>query len=219
MPVTRGDAVALAKALVAVDSQNPSLVPGGAGESAVAAMLGDVLRDWGFAVELHEVAPGRPNVVARIGRSGGRSLMYNGHLDVVGVSGMTHAPFAADERDGRIHGRGAADMKAGIAAMCAAAAGGIVTTSGAPPQRLATSGDRATTRSLRGGRRPASARTTGADAGTSLGCCSIVMRIEPSSRGSASFTRSHSSSISSRTCSVVSPGMVRRSTDSSHRSG
>jgi acetylornithine deacetylase len=122
MPVMRGDAVALAKALVAVDSQNPSLVPGGAGESAVAATLGDVLRDWGFAVELHEVAPGRPNVVARIGRSGGRSLMFNGHLDVVGVSGMTHAPFAAEERDGRIHGRGAADMKAGIAAMCAAAA-------------------------------------------------------------------------------------------------
>jgi acetylornithine deacetylase len=48
--------------------------------------------------------------------------MLNGHLDVVGTDGMTHAPFAAEERDGRLYGRGACDMKAGVAAMCAAAA-------------------------------------------------------------------------------------------------
>ena len=119
---TRGDAVALTKALVAVDSRNPSLVGGAAGEAAVGRVLADVLRDWGFAVEIQEVAAGRPNVVARVGKSGGRSLMFNGHLDVVGVEGMTHAPFDPVERDGRIYGRGSADMKAGIAAMCAAAA-------------------------------------------------------------------------------------------------
>jgi acetylornithine deacetylase len=50
------------------------------------------------------------------------SLMFNGHLDVVGTEGMTHAPFAAEERDGLLYGRGSADMKGGIAAMCAAAA-------------------------------------------------------------------------------------------------
>ena len=61
------------------------------------------------------------NVVARVGKSGGRSLMFNGHLDVVGVEGMTHAAFDPVEKDGRIYGRGSADMKAGIAAMCAAA--------------------------------------------------------------------------------------------------
>jgi acetylornithine deacetylase len=118
----RGNAVALTKALVAVDSQNPSLVPGAAGEAGVARVLADVLREWGFRVELQDIAPGRPNVVARIGKAGGRSLMFNGHLDVVGVAGMTHAPFDPVEKDGSIYGRGSADMKAGIAAMCAAAA-------------------------------------------------------------------------------------------------
>jgi acetylornithine deacetylase len=48
--------------------------------------------------------------------------MFNGHLDVVGVEGMVHAPWDAEERDGRIYGRGATDMKGGVAAMCAAAA-------------------------------------------------------------------------------------------------
>jgi acetylornithine deacetylase len=48
--------------------------------------------------------------------------MLNGHLDVVGTERMSHAPFDAHERDGRIYGRGAADMKGGIAAICAAAA-------------------------------------------------------------------------------------------------
>jgi acetylornithine deacetylase len=122
MSVARGDAVALTKALVAVDSQNPSLVVGGAGEAEVARVLGDVLREWGFAVEIQEVGAGRPNVVARTGNPGARSLMLNGHLDVVSVAGMTHAPFEALEKGGRIYGRGSADMKAGIAAMCAAAA-------------------------------------------------------------------------------------------------
>lgn len=122
MTVTRGDAIALTKALVAIDSQNPSLVPGGAGEAVVANTLAGVLREWGFAAELQEIAPGRLNVVARIGKRGGRSLMLNGHLDVVGVAGMTHPPFDPVEKSGRIYGRGSADMKAGIAAMCAAAA-------------------------------------------------------------------------------------------------
>jgi acetylornithine deacetylase len=120
--IQRGDALALAKALIAIDSQNPSLVTGGVGEAAVASALADVLREWGFAVEVQDVAPGRPNVIARIGKPGGRTLMFNGHLDVVGVEGMTHAPFNPVEKNGRIYGRGSADMKGGIAAMCAAAA-------------------------------------------------------------------------------------------------
>src|SRR5262249_12323883 len=73
-------------------------------------------------VELQHAAPQRPNVIARAGKAGGRTLMFNGHLDVVGVEGMSHAPWDAFQREGRIYGRGSADMKSGVAAMCAAAA-------------------------------------------------------------------------------------------------
>ncbi|HEY4306216.1 MAG TPA: ArgE/DapE family deacylase [Gemmatimonadaceae bacterium] len=121
MSVARGDCVALTRELVRIDSRNPSLVAGGVGEANVARALADVLRAWGLSVDVTDAAPGRPNVVARIGKSGGRSLMFNGHLDVVGTEGMVHEPFAADQGDSRIYGRGSCDMKAGVAAMCAAA--------------------------------------------------------------------------------------------------
>lgn len=121
--IPRGDAAALARALVQVDSRNPQLVPGAPGEAAVARLLAEVLGGWGFDVEVVEAAPGRPNVIGRVGRAGDAPpLLFDGHVDVVGTEGMTHAPFAAELRDGSIHGRGAADMKGGVAAMCAAAA-------------------------------------------------------------------------------------------------
>ena len=122
MSIAVGDAVALTRALVRVDSRNPLLVPNAPGERAVAELLAGVLSDWGFRVDLHDALPGRPNVVARIGKPGGRTLMFNGHLDVVGVEGMTHAPWDATEWGDRIYGRGSSDMKSGVAAMCAAAA-------------------------------------------------------------------------------------------------
>ncbi|MBX9927414.1 MAG: M20/M25/M40 family metallo-hydrolase, partial [Gemmatimonadaceae bacterium] len=118
----RGDTVALARALVAIDSRNPSLVAGAPGERACAKALAATLNTWGFRdVELQDSGSDRPNVIARLGAPDGRSLILNGHLDVVGTEGMTHAPFAAELRDGRLWGRGAADMKGGVAAMCAAA--------------------------------------------------------------------------------------------------
>ena len=123
MSIAVGDAVALARELVRVDSRNPVLVPGARGEAEVAGVLAAVLESWGFTVELRDAAPGRPNVIARIGGGGGgRSLMLNGHLDTVGIDGMTHDAFDPVIRDGRLHGRGACDMKSGVAAMCAAAA-------------------------------------------------------------------------------------------------
>jgi acetylornithine deacetylase len=124
MPIPRGDAVALARALIQIDSRNPTLAPDSPGEGDCARTLGSVLDDWGFSVELMESVPGRPNVVARIGPRNAPALMLNGHLDVVGVEGMIHNPFSAQVRGDRIYGRGSADMKGGVAAMCAAAAKG-----------------------------------------------------------------------------------------------
>jgi acetylornithine deacetylase len=120
--IPRGDAVALARALIQIDSRNPTLAPDSPGEAGCARSLASVLDDWGFAVEITDIAPGRSNVVARIGPADAPALMLNGHLDVVGVEGMVHDPFAAELRDNRIYGRGSADMKGGLAAMCAAAA-------------------------------------------------------------------------------------------------
>src|SRR5258706_3602048 len=124
MPIPRGDAVALARAIIQIDSRNPTLAPDSPGEGDCARTLASVLDDWGFSVQLMESAPGRPNVVARIGPRDAPALMLNGHLDVVGVEGMIHNPFSAQIRGGRIYGRGSADMKGGVAAMCAAAAKG-----------------------------------------------------------------------------------------------
>lgn len=118
-----GDATSLTRALVRIDSRNPSLVQNAPGEGAVGVFLAEALREWGMQVELQEAAPGRSNVVARIGpaKSGAPTLMFNGHIDVVDVEAMRHPPFEADERDGRVYGRGSSDMKSGVAAMCAAA--------------------------------------------------------------------------------------------------
>ena len=122
MRVEPGDGVGLARELIRIDSRNPSLVANAPGEAAVARALAEILESWVFHAELRDAAPGRPNVVARVGKPGARSLMFNGHVDVVDVVGMTHAPWDAEERDGRLYGRGSSDMKGGVAAMCAAAA-------------------------------------------------------------------------------------------------
>ncbi len=114
-------AIELLRDLIAIDSVNPSLVPGGAGESEIANAVAAELRKIGLDVEIEEAAPGRPNVIGVLeGRSPGRSLMYCGHLDTVAVVGM-EAPFDPVERDGRLYGRGSADMKGGVASMIAAA--------------------------------------------------------------------------------------------------
>jgi acetylornithine deacetylase len=111
--------------LVAIDSVNPDLVPGGAGEERIAAFVAAWLRDAGLEVAIDEPAgadPPRPSVVAFArGRGGGRSLMLNAHMDTVGVEGMAdpHVPRVAG---GRLYGRGAYDMKGGLAACMLAGA-------------------------------------------------------------------------------------------------
>ena len=113
--------IELLKTLVGIDSVNPSLVPGGAGEGEIAKAIAGELAGCGCTVELTDVAPGRPNVVGVLaGRRPGRTLLLCGHIDTVGVTGMA-APFSPVLRDGRLYGRGAVDMKGGVAAMLGAA--------------------------------------------------------------------------------------------------
>ena len=118
-------AAAITARLVAIESVNPSLVAGGSGEATVAAAVADFLRGHGFGVTVQEAAPGRPNVIGVLPGTGGPDaplLMLNGHTDTVGVDGMTIPPFAPAERDGRLYGRGAYDMKGGLGAIFAAGA-------------------------------------------------------------------------------------------------
>lgn len=104
------------RALVRMDSVNPSLVPGAAGEAGVASYVATTLRAIGMEVAIHEPEPGRPSVVGTLrGTGGGRSLMLNAHYDTVGVDGMKD-PFAAEIRGERLFGRGAYDMKGSLGA-------------------------------------------------------------------------------------------------------
>jgi acetylornithine deacetylase/succinyl-diaminopimelate desuccinylase-like protein len=104
--------------LVAIDSVNPDLVAGAAGEGEIARYVAAWLERAGLEVELEEVAPGRFNTVGIApGRGGGRSLMLNAHMDTVGVAGMERPPFEPAVDDGRLYGRGAYDMKASLAAI------------------------------------------------------------------------------------------------------
>jgi acetylornithine deacetylase len=112
-----GDSVEQVLALlIRTPSVNPLLAPGeGDGEVAVAAVIRDWLTARGVEAWLEEAAPGRPNVMARIG-TGGPVLLLCGHIDTVSAAGMSE-PFEPVVRDGRMHGRGSYDMKSGVAAM------------------------------------------------------------------------------------------------------
>jgi acetylornithine deacetylase len=107
--------------LVATPSVNPAFSGGTTDESEVAAVVAEELEAAGLEVERLDAAPGRTSVVGRRpGRGGGRSLLLYAHLDTVGAEGMTD-PFRPVVREGRMYGRGAYDMKGGLAACLEAA--------------------------------------------------------------------------------------------------
>lgn len=127
---TMDDPIDLLRQLVAINSVNPAIAPDGPGETELARFVAD----WCAArsIETHWIEPvaGRPSVVAVArGTGGGRSLMLNAHLDTVDVVGMD-APFMARRDGARLYGRGALDMKAGLAAA-------MVVLAAAHAQRLA----------------------------------------------------------------------------------
>jgi acetylornithine deacetylase len=111
--------------LVAIDSVNPALVPGGAGEAEIAAFVAGWLTEQGLEVVVDDSVDGRPSVVGVAhGSGGGPALMLNAHLDTVGVAGMDR-PHEPAVRDGRLYGRGAYDMKGGLAAIMLAGAAAV----------------------------------------------------------------------------------------------
>ncbi|HEY6960788.1 MAG TPA: M20/M25/M40 family metallo-hydrolase [Gaiellaceae bacterium] len=109
-------AAELTAALVAIDSVNPDLVADGAGEREIAAYIEQWARDSALEADVHEATAGRPSVVVRArGTGGGRTLLLCGHTDTVTTEGMRE-PLVARREGDRLHGRGAYDMKGGLAA-------------------------------------------------------------------------------------------------------
>jgi succinyl-diaminopimelate desuccinylase len=112
------EAVDLLKQMIRLKSVNP---PGD--EEPVARLLQSVLQKSGVETEIQQLAPNRSNLVARIRGTGGKgSLIFSGHMDTVppGDIAWEFDPYGAAEKDGRIYGRGASDMKSGLAAMTTA---------------------------------------------------------------------------------------------------
>ncbi|MFI4994887.1 MAG: ArgE/DapE family deacylase [Hyphomicrobiales bacterium] len=116
-------AAELLRNLVSINSVNPDLVPGAAGEEEIASFCAGWLKRRGFEVHRLEARQGRPSVVGIAkGKGGGRSLMFNGHIDTVTLAGYDGDPLEARLEDGKLYGRGSFDMKRGVAAMLVAAA-------------------------------------------------------------------------------------------------
>jgi succinyl-diaminopimelate desuccinylase len=116
--IDHGALVEVVQALVCVPSvYDPST---GRSEEGAARLVAHQMRDFGWTPEMDPVAPGRPNVYAVVeGGRPGPTLMFEGHTDVVtegDPDAWTSDPFGAEIRDGRLYGRGSADMKSGLVA-------------------------------------------------------------------------------------------------------
>lgn len=120
--VDRAFTIESLRGLVRVNSVNPAMEPGAPGEQEAADYVAQLMNHIGLEVFRHEPRSGRVSVVGRLrGARAGPTLMLNGHLDTVGVQGMAE-PFSGRCENGRLYGRGAYDMKGGVAASLAAAA-------------------------------------------------------------------------------------------------
>ncbi|WP_049574284.1 M20 family metallopeptidase [Nonomuraea sp. SBT364] len=111
--------VEFTRALVRIPSTNDPAR--GRSEQPAADLVAAKMREWGWEPSVYEAAPGRPNVVAVVegGGGDGPTLMFEGHTDVVtegDLSEWTVDPFGGEIRDGKLWGRGSADMKSGLAA-------------------------------------------------------------------------------------------------------
>ena len=127
MPSPQDEVISLTQQLVHIASTNPTLSSEpGEGEAVIAAFVQEWLKGHGFElVEVPVADSSRPSVLAvkrGKGGSGAKSLMFNGHIDTVSLAGYVGDGLSGELRDGRIYGRGSADMKGGLAAAMVAAA-------------------------------------------------------------------------------------------------
>jgi acetylornithine deacetylase len=103
--------------MIRINSVNPSLVGDGVGERDIGTFIGTYLKQMGLDVRYQKIDLNRVNVIGVLkGSGGGKTLMLNGHTDTVGIEGMKDT-FKPQYEDGKIFGRGAIDMKSGLAAM------------------------------------------------------------------------------------------------------
>jgi acetylornithine deacetylase/succinyl-diaminopimelate desuccinylase-like protein len=112
------DTVELLQRLIRFDTTNP---PGN--EAECVEFIRGLLDEAGVETEVYAREPGRPNLVARVaGKGSGPPLLLQGHVDVVTTSGQRwqRPPFGGDLVDGYIWGRGAVDMKGGVAMLVSA---------------------------------------------------------------------------------------------------
>ncbi len=117
MPVTANQVVDLLGAMVRIESVTPRLIPTGSGEAKIAGHIADWLDGAGAEVEIVEVEPGRPNVLAWLrGTGGGPTLCLNAHSDTVGYAGWPDEALVPRIEGDRMYGLGAADDKSGCAA-------------------------------------------------------------------------------------------------------
>jgi len=124
LDVSTDDAVALTQTLVQINSANPSMgsIPG-PGETAIASYIAAWLEHRDLESQWIESTKGRPSVVGvSRGAGGGKSLMFNGHIDTVTLVGYDDDPLSGKIENGKLYGRGAADMKCGVAAAMVALA-------------------------------------------------------------------------------------------------
>lgn len=114
--ISAEEITALTTSLIEAPSENP-----GGTEAAAVSVLEEACREAGFVVTTWEVAPGRPNLTATLPGGDGPGLMFLGHSDVVPAGpGWTGDPYRVRRADDRLYGRGATDMKGGLAAVVAA---------------------------------------------------------------------------------------------------
>jgi acetylornithine deacetylase/succinyl-diaminopimelate desuccinylase len=117
--IREGELIQLTQKLIQIPSEVKGIDNGN--EKAIAQFIAERLEAAGFTTRTQEMAKNRPNVIAVLpGSSDGVNLMLNGHIDTIEGKGMTVNPFGGEVKDGRIYGRGAADMKGAIAAMIVA---------------------------------------------------------------------------------------------------